>query len=73
MLCTLLRACMSCEMSEKDPLAAFRRVNVDGTENLLTLSGMSGVKGLIYLSTVKIHGDMTSGKPLFSNGCSGPS
>ncbi|MCH9695872.1 MAG: NAD-dependent epimerase/dehydratase family protein [Gammaproteobacteria bacterium] len=44
---------------EKDPLSAFRKVNVWGTEQLLRHEGMRSVKRVIYLSTVKVHGDQT--------------
>lgn len=48
---------------EKDPLAAFRRVNVTGTRSLLRSLEANGVKRLIYLSTIKVLGDMTSSQP----------
>jgi nucleoside-diphosphate-sugar epimerase len=48
---------------ESDPLAAFRRVNVGGTERLLRHACESGVKRFIYISSVKVHGDATLGAP----------
>ena len=48
---------------ENDPLAAFRKVNVKGTETLLRSAGMHDVKRVIYVSTVKVHGDETPGEP----------
>jgi UDP-glucose 4-epimerase len=49
--------------TESDPLAAFRRVNVEGTKRLLNDRQMRNVKRLIYLSTVKIHGESTVEEP----------
>jgi len=48
---------------ESDPLAAFRRVNVGGTERLLRHACESGVKRFVYISSVKVHGDATPGAP----------
>lgn len=48
---------------EPDPLAAFRRVNVGGTERLLRHACESGVKRFVYISSVKVHGDATTGAP----------
>jgi nucleoside-diphosphate-sugar epimerase len=51
---------------EKDPLAAFRKVNVKGTETLLRHEGMRDVKRVIYVSTVKVYGDETREGPFSS-------
>jgi nucleoside-diphosphate-sugar epimerase len=40
-----------------DPLAAFRDVNVAGTECLARQAAEAGVKRLVYLSSVKVHGE----------------
>lgn len=48
---------------ESDPLAAFRRINVDGTRRLLRSNGMRNVKRFVFLSTVKVHGEMTHASP----------
>jgi len=42
-----------------DPLAEFRRVNVDGSLNLAKQAASAGVKRLIYLSSVKVNGEYT--------------
>lgn len=47
----------------KDPLAEFRRVNVQGTEHLLELAAKCGVKRFIYVSTVKVNGERTQRDP----------
>lgn len=47
-----------------DPLAAFRRVNVDGTVNFAKQAAMAGVKRFIYLSSIKVNGEATEpGRP----------
>lgn len=42
-----------------DPLAAFRKVNVEGTANLARQAARSGVKRLVYVSSVKVNGEST--------------
>lgn len=50
--------------TETDPLAAFRRANVDATINLVQQASKAGVKRFVYMSTVKVHGEETQvGKP----------
>lgn len=48
-------------MNEKslDPLAEFRRVNVDGTLRLARQAAASGVKRFIFLSSIKVNGEQT--------------
>lgn len=47
-----------------DPLAEFRRVNVDATLNLARQAAAAGVKRFIFLSSVKVNGEETaSGQP----------
>ena len=46
-----------------DPLAAFRRVNVAGTERLAQSAAAMGVKRLVFVSTVGIHGRTTQDRP----------
>ena len=45
--------------SEKDPLVAFRRVNVDGTVNLARQAARAGVKRFVFVSSVKVNGEAT--------------
>jgi nucleoside-diphosphate-sugar epimerase len=40
-----------------DPLAQFRRVNVDATLNLARQAALAGVRRLVYLSSVKVNGE----------------
>jgi nucleoside-diphosphate-sugar epimerase len=46
-----------------DPSAAFREINVRATERLAKAATVAGVKRLIYISTVKVHGEVSQ-KPL---------
>lgn len=47
------------------PLAEFRRTNLDGTERLARQAAETGVKRLIYLSSIKVNGE-TSGEQPFT-------
>lgn len=42
-----------------DPLAVYRKVNVDGTLNLASQAAAAGVRRFIFLSSVKVHGEST--------------
>jgi nucleoside-diphosphate-sugar epimerase len=46
-----------------DPLAAFRRVNVEGTLQLARSAAAAGVARLVFLSSVKVNGE-SSARPL---------
>lgn len=48
------------------PLAEFRKVNVQGTENLARQASRAGVKRLVYVSSIKVNGEATSGDEKFS-------
>jgi nucleoside-diphosphate-sugar epimerase len=52
-----------------DALAAYRAVNVDGSLRLAEQAAAAGVRRLVYLSSVKVHGEQTAlGAPfLLSN------
>ena len=43
-----------------DPLAAFRTVNLFGTENLARQAARAGVRRLVYLSSIKVNGESTA-------------
>ncbi len=45
--------------NSKEPLAEFRRVNVEGTLNLARQAAGAGVKRLVFLSSVKVNGETT--------------
>ncbi|MGK5050954.1 UDP-glucose 4-epimerase family protein [Janthinobacterium sp. RB2P8] len=46
-----------------DPLAAFRAVNVDATLNLARQAVRHGVRRFVYVSSIKVNGEGTHGKP----------
>lgn len=52
---------------ERDPLTAFRSINVDGTKRLLQSDGMRNVKRFVFVSSVKVHGDATFAAPFTAN------
>jgi len=53
--------------TDKNPLAAFRLVNTEGTLNLAKQAVRAGVKRFIYLSTIKVNGEETSNTPFFAD------
>lgn len=55
--------------SSKDPLAEFRKVNVDGTLKLARHAASAGVKRFIFLSSVKVNGEQTEEGKSFTEGC----
>lgn len=42
-----------------DPLAEFRRVNVEGTLNLARQAALAGVRRFVYVSSIKVNGEAT--------------
>ncbi len=49
--------------SARDPLQEFRTVNVSGTRSVALAAAAAGVRRFIFVSTVKVHGESTSGSP----------
>ena len=47
----------------RDPLAEFRAVNLDGTVQLARQAAAMGVRRLVYVSTIKVNGEETQGRP----------
>jgi len=45
--------------SATDPLAEYRRVNVDGTLNLARQAAEAGVERFIFISSIKVNGEKT--------------
>lgn len=51
-----------------DPLAEYRRVNVEGTLNLAKQAAEVGVKRFIFISSIKVNGEVTvDGQPFLAN------
>ena len=51
-----------------DPLAAYRAVNVAGTQRLAIQAAELGVKRLIFLSSIKVNGESTRSGFSFNGG-----
>lgn len=59
---------------ETDPLAAFRKVNVQGTLNLAEQAAQAGVRRFIFISSIKVNGEGTlPGKPYTADDTPEPS
>lgn len=50
----------------RDPLAEYRRINVDGTLNLARQAVASGVRRFIFVSSIKVNGEETPVNQPFS-------
>lgn len=56
-----------------DPLAEFRKVNVDGTLHLAWQAAKAGVKRFIFISSIKVNGEHTIiGKPFTEDNVANP-
>ncbi len=51
------------EERSADPLAAYRRVNSEGTRRLAEEAAQAGVRRLVFLSTVKVNGESSGEMP----------
>jgi nucleoside-diphosphate-sugar epimerase len=59
--------------SAADPLAEFRRVNVDGTLNLARQAAAAGVRRFVFISSIKVNGEHTElTKPFTENDIPSP-
>jgi nucleoside-diphosphate-sugar epimerase len=58
---------------EMDPLAEFRRVNVEGTLNLARQAAKAGVRRFVFISSIKVNGDSTApGRPFIADDTPAP-
>ncbi|MBM3601326.1 MAG: NAD-dependent epimerase/dehydratase family protein [Alphaproteobacteria bacterium] len=48
---------------EHNPLDAFRRINVQGTQRLAEAATRAGVRRLVFLSSIKVNGEYTTDHP----------
>jgi len=56
-----------------DPLAEYRRINVDGTLNLARQSAAAGVDRFIFISSIKVNGEQTPlGQPFTADDTAAP-
>jgi nucleoside-diphosphate-sugar epimerase len=53
--------------TEHDPLAAFRAVNVQGTLNLARQAAAAAVKRFVFISSVKVNGEITEPDRAFTD------
>lgn len=59
--------------SATDPLAEFRRINVDGTLALARQAAAVGVKRFIFISSIKVNGESTHpGEPFLESDLASP-
>jgi nucleoside-diphosphate-sugar epimerase len=59
--------------TEADPLAAFRKANVDATMNLVRQAVQHGVRRVVFLSSIKVNGESTQeGKPIAADDSPAP-
>src|SRR5690606_3047165 len=49
-----------------DPLAEYRKVNVEGTLNLAKQAVAAGVKRFVYISSIKVNGESTTSMAAFT-------
>lgn len=49
--------------TEADPLALFRRVNAEGSLGLARQAVEKGVRRLVFVSSIKVNGEATTGRP----------
>jgi len=49
--------------SVADPLAEFRQVNTAGTLNLARQAAEAGVRRFVFISSIKVNGELTEGTP----------
>jgi len=47
----------------ESPLEEYRRINVEGTRKIVEAAANKSIKRIIYLSTIKVNGESTAGKP----------
>ena len=52
--------------SASDPLSEFRKVNVEGTLNLARQAAQAGVKRFIFVSSIKVNGELTPANKPFT-------
>lgn len=56
-----------------DPLAEYRRVNVEGTLNLARQAAAAGVRRFVFISSVKVNGEATApGRPFTADDAPAP-
>ena len=52
--------------NSENPIDEFRAVNTEGTLNLATQAAQAGVKRFVFISTIKVNGESTTGRKPFN-------
>jgi nucleoside-diphosphate-sugar epimerase len=55
-----------------DPLQAYRIVNVEGTLNLARQAVEAGVRRFVFVSSIKVNGEMTTDRPFDADSAASP-
>lgn len=55
-----------------NPLDEFRKVNLHGTENLARQAAAAGIKRFVYVSSIKVNGEQTTGESYSGNDTANP-
>ena len=55
-----------------DALSEFRRVNTHGTERLARAAATAKVRRLVYVSSIKVHGEVTEARPFSRSDAASP-
>lgn len=56
-----------------NPLVEFRKINLDGTRSLAQAAARAGVKRLVYISSIKVNGEASKGRPFTPQDTPSPS
>lgn len=54
-----------------DPLEEYRKVNVEGTRALVQQAAQAGVKRFVFVSSIKVNGESTTGRQPYGAGLAG--
>lgn len=52
---------------DPDPIKSYRAINTEGTANLAKQAAAAGVKRFVFISTIKVNGDIAKGLDVFKN------
>ena len=58
--------------TESNPVAAYRRLNVEATRHLAVEAVRRGIRRIILLSSIKVNGDSTCGRPFTADDVPAP-
>ena len=58
--------------TSSNPLDEFRKVNLHGTENLARQAAAAGIKRFVYVSSIKVNGEQTTGESFAASDTANP-